>query len=145
MKDDEPANTERIAIRTESKRQQTIAAIADVTGVDVNVPLAIALSSYPSATTDLEVAYDDMQEEKLLSVTTARAEITRKQYRTQKREFMEERGIVPRQTSRLAPSRTTAGRRKAHIAKKAARLGITFAEAEAMTPKRHNATRGHRA
>ena len=53
------------------------------------------------------------------------------------------RGIV-RKRRHLAPSQTTAGRRKMYIAKKARELGITFEEAEKMTPKRPNATRARR-
>ena len=53
------------------------------------------------------------------------------------------RGIVKKRRH-LAPSQTTAGRRNMYISKKARELGITFEEAEAMTPKRPNATRARR-
>ncbi len=54
--------------------------------------------------------------------------------------FKRERGLVgkPRKSNgrENRPSRTYDGRRNAHIAKKAARLGISFEAAEALTPRR---------
>lgn len=50
-----------------------------------------------------------------------------------------ERHNMPRHRKTTPPSRTTVGRRASHIAAKAERLGISIAEAEAMTPRRKSA------
>ena len=120
-----------------------MAAIYEATGVNVQVdeyqePDDLLLYADLLAAHGMELADDPSEdEEPVMSNAHGAAESKRRRWAAQHGLPTNRRGIKP--------SNTTEARRKRHIAKKALLLGISEAEAEAMTVRRPFATRAGRA
>jgi len=128
LPDDQPADQRRIVRRSPAHRANAMDAIAALTGIDVDLPEEIVVP--------VEMPY--------VGVTTAPVPAEAPQpssWRVRDANWRSERGIV-RKHAKLPPSKTTAGRREAHLRNlvKQGRFA-TIEEARAKTPRRPASTR----
>jgi hypothetical protein len=129
LADDEPAVQTSVYRRDADKRATAMAALATITGMDVDIPEEVTLANEPALRYEAPAR---------LRAAEAPPEPT---WRVRDAKFRAERGIV-RRHSKLPPSKTTKGRRDAYLRTlvKQGRFA-TVGEADAGTPRRPSATR----